>query len=91
LNQPPGRLKFGEFARHVTAEFGDRGVPLVETTELYDELGLDSLEAFRLVILIEDLAGVDFPPATTPMLWTLRDAYTYLQQLTASVATQNSP
>jgi acyl carrier protein len=48
---------------------------------LYDELGLDSFDAFMLLLLIESLAGVDFPPDTPPALWTLGDGFNYYSQL----------
>ena len=44
---------------------------------LYDDIGLDSLQAFELVIFTEELAGLTMPPPFIPMIFTLGDAYTY--------------
>ena len=81
------RLSFDEFARRITGEFGDRGVSLTKTTGLYDEFGLDSFEAFMLLLFIESLAGVDFPPDTPPALWTVGDGFNYYTQLAAGNTT----
>lgn len=44
---------------------------------LMDELGLDSLEAFELVLATEELAGLSEPSSTIPAIFTLSDAYQY--------------
>jgi acyl carrier protein len=61
------------------------------STGLYDELGLDSFEAFRLLLLIEELAGVDFPTDTLPELWVVGDAYRYYERLAAEAVTHSDP
>jgi acyl carrier protein len=50
---------------------------------LFDELGLDSLGAFQLLVTLEDLAGIAFPPDDPPPLFTLGDAHRYYCELAA--------
>lgn len=51
---------------------------------LYDDWGLDSLQAFQLIIIIEGMADVLVPPEETPVLFTVQDAYQYYCVLLAS-------
>ena len=46
-------------------------------TRLFEDLELDSLQAFELIICIESIAGVLVPPEEMPNIWTLGDAYDY--------------
>jgi acyl carrier protein len=48
---------------------------------LFDDLGLDSLQAFQLLVVIESLAGVDVPPPELPAMYTMQDAYDYYRSL----------
>lgn len=48
---------------------------------LYDELGLDSFQAFELLIIVESLAGSLVPPVDIPELYTVGDAYAYYRKL----------
>jgi acyl carrier protein len=48
---------------------------------LYDELGLDSLQAFELLVIVEALAGAAVPPPEIPEIFTMQDAYTYFESL----------
>lgn len=48
---------------------------------LYDTIGLDSFQAFQLIIIVESLAGVDVPPVELPEMFTLRDAFGYYSLL----------
>ena len=72
---------FDGFCRTFSAEFNPDGRPIALDTDLYDELGLDSLSAFRLVLFCETLAGADFPPDTIPPIFTVGDAYDYYRHL----------
>jgi len=45
--------------------------------ELYSEIGLDSMQAFEVVLYSEEMAGLRFPPAEIPMIFTLGEAYSY--------------
>lgn len=51
---------------------------------LYDDLGLDSFQAFELMIVIEGLAECMVPPMDLPELYTLADAFAYYEQLRAA-------
>jgi acyl carrier protein len=53
---------------------------------LFEELGLDSLGAFQLLVVIESLAGVEIPPREPPLLLTLTDAHRYYLALRGAVS-----
>jgi acyl carrier protein len=57
--------------------------PVDPSASLYDELGLDSFQAFELLIVVEALAGNVVPPATPAELFTLADAFAYYEDLAA--------
>lgn len=57
---------------------------LTRDADLYADLGLDSLQAFQLVLLIESLTGVVVPPETVPALYSLGDAFDYYAMLSAA-------
>jgi len=48
---------------------------------LYDDLGLDSVKAFEMLIIIESLAECMVPPMELPEIFTLADAHEYYEQL----------
>ena len=52
-------------------------VELNEESSLYSDWGIDSLQAFELILLTEQLAGVHVPPSEIPELYTTGDAYRY--------------
>lgn len=58
--------------------------PVNPYDSLYDDLGLDSFQAFELMIVVEGLAECMVPPMELPELYTLADAYEYYQQLRAA-------
>jgi acyl carrier protein len=49
--------------------------------ELYATVGLDSLQGFQLLVIIEVLADVDVPPEVIPEIYTMQDAYEYYSSL----------
>jgi acyl carrier protein len=63
--------------------------PISRYDELYGVVGLDSLQAFHLLIIVESLAGADVPPEEIPEIYTMQDAYAYYESLHTS-ATDNS-
>jgi hypothetical protein len=50
---------------------------------LYDELGLDSIQAFEAIVISEVLADCMAPPVDMPSLFTLMDAYDYYDRCRA--------
>jgi len=50
---------------------------------LFDELGLDSLGAFQLLVTLEAMAGIELPPDDPPPMFTLADAHGYYRELCA--------
>lgn len=55
----------------------DRASPIRADEGLFDDWGLDSLEAFQLLITVEAMAGLEVPPAELPSMLTVGDAYRY--------------
>jgi acyl carrier protein len=47
------------------------------TTGLYDDLGLDSFQAFQVIVLVEQLAGLVVAPVELPELYTVGDSHRY--------------
>jgi acyl carrier protein len=60
--------------------------PINRYAGLYDDVGLDSLQAFELLIIIESLAGLDTPPAEIPAIFTMDDAFRYYGDCVAAAA-----
>ena len=54
--------------------------PLDPYVGLYDELGLDSVQAFEAIVITEVLADCMAPPSYLPTLYTLMDAYEYFER-----------
>jgi acyl carrier protein len=54
------------------------------TTGLHDDLGLDSIQLFQALMVIEDLANSEIASTEVPALDTLGDAFAYYQQLCSS-------
>lgn len=54
------------------------------TDDLFDDWGLDSLQAFQMIVTVEGLAGVVVPPPEIPEMFTVGDAYAYYRSLLAS-------
>ena len=71
-------MDFENFAQRVVLRFGiDEPPSLDPWTGIFDDLGLDSLQGFELLIYVEALAGVDVPPPALPDVLTLGEAYDY--------------
>ena len=47
----------------------------------YDELAFDSIAALRLLIVVEELAGVIYPPEVIPPIYTVGEAFNYYRDL----------
>ena len=63
--------------------------PIAPWTGLYDQLALDSFQAFEMLLVIEDMAENEAPPMEIPALFTLGDAYGYYLQLRATTQTNS--
>jgi acyl carrier protein len=74
--------------------FGQRLATLLEVDvdgvspydDLFADWGLDSLQAFQMVVTIEGMAEVAVPPPEIPEMFTVGDAYAYYRSLRASRA-----
>ena len=75
-------LTFEDFSEQVLAGLQlDEPPALGLDTDLYDEVGLDSFQAFLLIVLVESLAGADVPPPQLPAMYTMGDAFRYYRSL----------
>jgi acyl carrier protein len=54
--------------------------------ELYNGWGLDSLQAFSLIVVIEAISDTVVPPEEIPELYTPADAYDYYCDLVSAAA-----
>jgi acyl carrier protein len=73
------RLNFDVFQESVLRELGlieGAGSVTVETG-LWDDLGLDSFDGVRLVILVENMSRIFVPDIPLPELFTMGDAFNY--------------
>jgi hypothetical protein len=71
-------MTFNEYASSLEKAIGVTFPPAYgPDTGLFDEIDLDSLSAFELILFTEDLAGLTVPPAEPPSLATLGDAFSY--------------
>jgi acyl carrier protein len=64
----------------------DHGGRLGPEVDLFDDWGIDSLQAFEMLIVIEAMSGALFPPAEIPAVFTIGDAFGYYEGLSRSVA-----
>lgn len=53
---------------------------------LFDDWGIDSLQAFQLIVIIEAMAESLVPPAEMPEIYTVGDAHEYYRSLLPRVA-----
>jgi acyl carrier protein len=88
-------LSFGRFCRQLFALLEiDVNEEIACSTGLFDELGLDSLQAFELVLATEELADVAVSSSreawsatctdSSPSIFTLGDAFAYYEVLMRS-------
>ena len=56
------------------------GLPvLLPTTSIFDELEFDSFQALEMILVIESLAGIEYPPIDVPPIFIFGDAFAYYQ------------
>jgi len=73
-------MTFDEYvARLFKALHLERTGSFDRSDDLYETVGLDSLQAFELILFTEELAGLSVPPSEIPMIFTLGDAYSYYE------------
>jgi acyl carrier protein len=78
-------MEFDEFVQRIGALLDVEILePINPESSLYDDIGLDSFQAFQLLIVVESLADCTVPPIDIPELFTLADAFEYYQELRAS-------
>ena len=72
-------LTLDEFQQHAAGALGIEAAALPPNADLRDDLALDSIQMFLLLVAAEDL-GVMFPEQLLPQLRTLADAHHYYVQ-----------
>ena len=74
--------RFARFCRHVLGLLNKElpGGPINPYWGLYDDLGLDSVQAFEVIVIVETMAECIVPPVEVPSLYTLSDAFAYYQK-----------
>ena len=71
------------FLQKFQSQFQVDATVVTSQSELFVELGLDSFDAFRLLIWLEVISGEPYPSNKVPPLFTLQDAYDYYIELRA--------
>ena len=78
-------VNLSDFAREVASLLAlPDDVDVREGASLYDDWGVDSLQAFQMIVIVESMAGVLVPPEHIPELFTVGDAYGYFCTLRAA-------
>lgn len=65
------------FLKRLATLLGIPNVTVETGASLFDDWGLDSLQAFQLIVATESIAGALIPPEEIPEIWTVDDAYAY--------------
>lgn len=74
-------MDFDEFVRALATEFQTGELRITGESGLWDDLGLDSLDAVRMIVWVEAVSGASFPPVDLPELYTVSDVYKYYKSL----------
>ena len=82
-------VNFEEYVKIMTDILQLDGREVALESGLYDEWGLDSLQAFELIIMTEQLAGLHVPPPDVPEMYTAGDAYVYYQHCVSDAREPN--
>jgi len=61
--------------------FADDGIELKEETDLIKDLGLDSMNVIKLLVMVEDSFDISIPLNILPDVRTVKDFAEQLQQL----------
>jgi len=78
-------LTFDDFSSRVIDTLQvDQPPAVTPYSDLYNELGLDSFQAFQLIVVIEALAGAEVPPPDLPEMYTMGDAFRYYQRMAST-------
>ncbi len=71
-----------EFCAHIVAELELYPATTIDPhDDLFETVGIDSFEAFQVLIIAESLAGVSAPSSSVPEIHRLQDAYDYYVML----------
>jgi acyl carrier protein len=78
-------LTLEDFALRLQRGLGiELAAPPTPYDGLFDVWGLDSLQAFQMIIVVEDMAGCLVPPPEIPTMLVVGDAYEYYRSLVGS-------
>lgn len=83
-------MTFAEFLQTLLDHLGlDAPASVDGSIGLYDDLGIDSFQAFEVIVVAELAAGLDVPPPELPILYTVEDAYSYYRNCLAAARGAN--
>jgi len=84
-------LSYERFSSEVAVQLElDCDMPIKPSDGLFTDLALDSLQAFELIVVIEQLAGLgspaggEVPSNVLPIMLTMQDAFVYYETLMAT-------
>ncbi|MEZ5239863.1 MAG: hypothetical protein R2716_13250 [Microthrixaceae bacterium] len=81
MDHTPPPMAAEEFLLAFAEEFDQEDASIGLGTGLWDDLGLDSFDAVRLILWLETISEVVLELDVPPALFTLGDAHRYHQQL----------
>lgn len=77
-------LEFAAFSNELACRLQLDPVSAAQrSSNLFDDWGFDSLLAFQMVVVVEEMAELLAPVNDLPPIWTLGDAYDYYLQACA--------
>jgi acyl carrier protein len=84
-------VEFDEFTRMLIERLEiEWDGEIVQSTLLVEDLSLDSMQVFLVMMMTESAAGLDVPPALIPVLVTVGDAFGYYRS-SCALAAADSP
>ena len=83
-------MTFEEYACHVLSQMEvDLGTTPRPTDDLYSGIGLDSMQAFELILITEEVAGGRVAAGEVPPLSTFGDAFNYYRTVVRSASSSD--
>ena len=70
-------MNLDDFSEQIFALLGLEDSSWDADDNLFETIGLDSFQAFELLVIVESLAGAETSPLNMPSIQTVRDAYSY--------------
>jgi len=75
---PMDMEKFEEYCTQVFDTLGVVGIDIANSSSItLSDMGLDSFHALEIVLVTEEMAGLQYSPGEMPAIYTLADAFNY--------------